>query len=260
VTYGGMEWTVKDASEAGGQVTLDVSVVDTMDERFSQDLVRPDHLSLLDADGVAIAPANAVDRGAAELTDVTPGGQAQGTLTYEPPPGFSLGAASFEIAIPDSEPAIVPLGGEQPDNPYPMDVDISAKAKRASVQGPESTASGPAVAMYEPLTATIDLDVGTTRVMEGHRWLLVTLNVTSEHELQVTFNDRAAHLLADGNVIDPVNGGSPSTSLDQGQSADIEYIFSLPLDATNVKLQVGIPGNDTKKATFPLDLPDMPVS
>jgi hypothetical protein len=84
--------------------------------------------------------------------------------------------------------------------------------------------------------------------------------VTGDYLNATSVDDDDAHLVVDGSTIQTPSGGYQYEQVDDGESVEMEYLFELPVDATDAELQVGVPSDepDNTLKTFPLNLPDLP--
>ena len=261
VTYAGTEWTIESAAfapgdvEAAPSIRLDFRVVNRLDDyRIT---VPAELLAIATPDGSLVRATTLESTSSEYRVELDPGGAAAGTAVFDLVPGadvVDLAAASFVIDEPGRTPAVLPLAGPLPANPYPI------IATTAGTSGPIPGTCFEGTVEITATGGTASLDLGAQRADTGRRFLSIDLHIAAvASDVGIACVDGAfLRLVAGTDTLQPLDGTDVSETLDVGSSLDTTVTFAVPVDATTLELGIGADGATI--ATIPITLPTELVS
>lgn len=240
---------------------LDITAINrmttTMTERFD-----PGHYKLI-VDGSTIDAADEVGFLSDLAGFIRPNSGVESFLAFRVPEGTDLTGAVLTIGRPPQRRAQLPLTGEVPVNPYPIQLALEGTAEG---DGPTSPTSR---IRFELLGVTLAEDVPHEQATSptGHRaneddlFVVVHLLAVNLQGGPDLLSGNAFRLIIDGVPRAPWDsarqqGGGPPPTLERGAAVDVWVAFLVPVAATEFVLQVGDFSRDF--GLIPLDLVSLP--
>src|SRR5262249_40550994 len=169
-----------------------------------------------------------------------PAGNAETTtkLAVRVPADATWQGAALVIGEAHKEPAELALEGPAPKQAFPAELPGGATATAQKTN-------------YSVVSAVLDLDYNGERIVQGKRFLALTMRVTFNGQPNLGVTNNNFRLLVDGAPMAPIS--SMTEVVDANSSKDGEVVFEVPASATKAMLQVGEAGQG-ETAKIPLDL------
>lgn len=189
---------------------------------------------------------------------LTPGSKSDAVVAFEIPADVTFDELAFTLAIEDTIPLVIPLTGEMPDWPWPIEVEVSGSA---DLEG-EGISCGQAVTV-EMLGGEVSVDLidtesniaGGRRALEGERFLTIDGRVTNHGGQRCgggssNVTGDSVRIVVDGVPRAPV-GFVNQTVAPNGAIAFVWH-FTYPVDASEVEIVFG--DEDADHLRVPIDL------
>ena len=255
-TYIGTRWTVEDArasSEAPTGSEPDDDVTYVYVTVAVENTLRDTALRLPRGLFHLRSPEGAVSRSEGLLTTeldstirIEPGEVLTGDLVFEFERAVEPSDFTLTIQERGKEPAVLPLSGDLPAPPHPTGVEISSS--RETVTGAGSFRDARDV-VVEPLDVDVGLDDGRRRSDVGTYFVFVELRAHGV-DLPAGIGASMFHLEVDG-VARSTSRTEGDNRIRPGEAIDRRAVFEVPLDAEQLVLVVGRPGDE--QARFPIE-------
>lgn len=239
---------------------LDITAVNRMTATQTQGLGVEAFRLRLDGDEVPAADELAF---LSDLTSIIrPAASVDSFLAFPVPSGTDLSDAILLIGVAPDRTASLPLTGEVPPGPFPIEVDVSGSAEGV---GPTNGGTIEFTVLGATLSEDRPHEHSTSptgdRANEDELFLVVEVRAekTSGRGSDLLGAD-AFRLLVDGvprspwDVATEPTGSTETPSVDPGAAVDAWVAFMVPIDAVEFELQVG---DLEEPGVIPLPLPDM---
>lgn len=245
VAYAGTEWTIDGAAWAPGDdvvapsIRLGFRVVNRLEQ---YGLTVPVELLAIETPDGGLVRGTRLEGTPSEYrVELGSGTTAAGTAVFELAPGtgvIDVARVSFVIDEAGRTPAVLPLAGPVPPDPYPLSVAVTGTS------GPILGSCSDGTVEIIPTGAVVDLDLGPQRADEGRRFLTVDLRLVAvAGGLGIAcVGGPFFRLVAGDETLQPVDGTSVSETLDVGATFDTSVTFSIPSDVATVALGIGADG------------------
>lgn len=259
VNYAGFRWTVDAATldsagrdpsgdSEGPTARLDFTVVSSLDT--VEVTYRAEHLALRYPDGTLVRATrfHLGAKGARDRLAVGPGERSTGSAVFRVNERTDLSVLAFTIDVRSATPAVLPLSGEIPPDPYPIAGSVSGRS--GAIADWESTE--PEVEV-EAVAARAALDYAQLRAPRGEMLLVIRIRISGvegrRHEGRV--DDDFFRLIVGDLRLSPAYKARAAAA--PGASTELDVVFSVPLGSTSMTLTAGQRG--TEAARFPVSLP-----
>ena len=254
-TYIGTRWTVEDArasSEAPTGTTPDDAVTYLYVTVAVENTLRDTALRLPGGLFHLRSPEGAVSRSEGLLTteldatvSIEPGEVLTGDLVFEFERAVEPSDLTLTIQERGREPAVLPLSGDLPAPPHSTGAEIASN--RATVTGAGSFRDARDV-LVEPLGVDVGLDDGRRRSDVGTYFVFAEVRAHGV-DLPAGIGASMFHLEVDG-VSRSTSRTEGGNRIRPGEAIDRLAVFEVPLEAEQLVLVVGRPGDE--QARFPI--------
>jgi hypothetical protein len=164
--------------------------------------------------------------------------ETESQLVFRVPVDATWQGAALVISEANKEPAELPLEGPAPKPMFPMALPGSGSASAQKAD-------------YSIVKAALDLDYRGKRIVEGKRYLAMTMRVTYKGTANMAVSKDNFRLLIDDAPMAPIDSMMEVVAPNSSQEGMV--VFEIPASATSAMLQVGEAGQG-ETAKMPLDL------
>ena len=259
VLHAGVVWSLAEARlipRSEGQFSKPIVVAEVFAANVTEDTplrVRHSDLFLADPDG-RLHPSDRFENTPTESRSrvvVEPGQTIQATVVFKPGIFYDpdLDEMALHIAEPKREPAVLPLVGPAPSDPYPLEGTIDAEP--TVVPDPDRSDRQLVVT---PQSAEIDLNYGAYRAPVGQRLNVIEVSVqrASSDDDAGFFDPDFWQLDVGDQQLQPIRvskSDSPAANEDE-----VTLLFVFTAGPTDMTLTAG--ANGTAPAAFAMSVPD----
>lgn len=243
---------------------LDITAVNRMTATQAEGLGQDTYRLLLDGNEI---PAAEEMTFLSDLTGLIPANaEVDSFLAFRVDADAKLAEGALQIGVPPDRQAALPLTGPVPEANYPLELEIEGTA-----EGVGPTNAGTLVftvtggTLYEDRPHEQATSPTGLRANEGELFFVVSLlveKVSGRGGELLGHTGNAFRLLVDGvprapwdSAIHP-SGSDASPIVEPGSAVEAWVAFVIPIDATELTLQVGDFEQDP--GLIPLELPDLP--